>query len=171
MAKRKQKLQNICWTIHCHVAAIKMLSLFDQQQRSNRQLRKFLFLAMATVLNAGWGCERRPIQASWFNLVLWYQRRYKCNLLSQLQTQYKSSERKISQKNNEYMPSHSLLCCYIAANKIWANFWFIIKQQLAIKNILSNGSHLEWRLWLSNTILKGKHLCQAFSPVVLEEKV
>ena len=38
-------------------------------------------------------------------------------------------------------------------------FWLIPKQQWTIEEILifSDSSHLEWRAWLSDTILKGTH--------------
>ena len=62
--------------------------------------------------------QSRQVGLTWFygirediNVIFYHNMPY-------LQTQYKSSERKISQKNNEYMLSHSLLCCYVAANKI-----------------------------------------------------
>jgi hypothetical protein len=55
-----------------------------------------------------------------FNLVQRFQRRrFKCDLLSKyayLHNRYKSAERKISQKNLEYMLNYSLPC--IAAVKI-----------------------------------------------------
>ena len=40
-----------------------------------------------------------------------------------------------------------------------SSFWFIIKQQWTIEEIyiFSNISHLEWRVGLSDTILKGTH--------------
>ena len=40
-----------------------------------------------------------------------------------------------------------------------SSFWLILKQQWTIEeiSIFSNSSHLEWRAWLSNTILKGTH--------------
>jgi hypothetical protein len=39
-------------------------------------------------------------------------------------------------------------------------FWFILKQQWTIEeiSIFSNSSHLEWKVGLSDTILKGDHL-------------
>jgi hypothetical protein len=38
-----------------------------------------------------------------------------------------------------------------------SSFWFILKQQWTIEeiSIFSNSSHLEWRVGLSDTILKG----------------
>jgi hypothetical protein len=53
----------------------------------------------------------------WFNLVQRFQRRrFKCDLLSKyaynLHNRYKSAERKISQKNPEYMLNYSLPCSY-----------------------------------------------------------
>jgi hypothetical protein len=40
-----------------------------------------------------------------------------------------------------------------------SSFWFILKQQWAIEeiSIFSKSSHLEWRVGLSDTILKGTH--------------
>ena len=40
-----------------------------------------------------------------------------------------------------------------------SSFWFILKQQWTIEeiSIFSNSSHLEWRMGLSDTILKGTH--------------
>jgi hypothetical protein len=40
-----------------------------------------------------------------------------------------------------------------------SSFWFILKQQWTIEeiSIFSNSSHLEWRVALSDTILKGTH--------------
>jgi hypothetical protein len=69
---------------------------------------------------------------------------------------YKSAERKISQKNPEYMSNYSLPC---SCNKKLSSFRFMIKQQWTIEeiSIFSNSSHLEWRADLSDTILKGTH--------------
>jgi hypothetical protein len=41
-----------------------------------------------------------------------------------------------------------------------SSFWFILKQQWAIEeiSIFSKSSHLEWRVGLSDTILKGNIL-------------
>jgi methionine salvage enolase-phosphatase E1 len=69
---------------------------------------------------------------------------------------YKSAERKISQKNPEYMLNYSFPCsCSINLS----SFRLIIKQQWTIEeiSIFSNSSHLEWRVGLSDTILKGTH--------------
>jgi hypothetical protein len=40
-----------------------------------------------------------------------------------------------------------------------SSFWFILKLQWTIEEIyiFSNSSHLEWRVGLSDTILKGTH--------------
>jgi hypothetical protein len=67
---------------------------------------------------------------------------------------YKSAERKISQINTEYMLNYSLPC---SCSKILSSFWLILKQQWTIEeiSIFSNSSHLEWRVGLSDTILKG----------------
>jgi hypothetical protein len=67
---------------------------------------------------------------------------------------YKSAERKISQKNLEYMLNYSFPC---SCRKNLSSFRFIIKQQWTIEeiSIVSNSSHLEWRAGLSDTILKG----------------
>ena len=66
---------------------------------------------------------------------------------------YKSAERKISQKNPEYMLNYSFPC---SCSKNLSSFRFIIKQKWTIKEIyiFSNSSHLECR---SDTILKGTH--------------
>jgi len=54
------------------------------------------------------------------------------------------------------MLNYSLPC---NAVKSLSPFWFIIKQQWTIEEIyiFSNISHLEWRVGLSDTILKGTH--------------
>jgi hypothetical protein len=67
---------------------------------------------------------------------------------------YKSAERKISQKNPEYMLNYSLSCrCSLNLS----SFWFILKKQWRIEeiSIFSNSSHLEWRVGLSDIIMKG----------------
>ena len=65
-----------------------------------------------------------------------------------LHNRYKSAERKISQKNPQYMLNYSLPC---SCSLILSSFWFILKQQWTIEEmyIFSNSSHLEWRaaLW------------------------
>jgi hypothetical protein len=70
-----------------------------------------------------------------------------------LYNRYKLVERKISQKNPEYLLIYSLSC-----SSSWnlSSFWFIIKQQWTIEeiSIFSNSSHLDWRAELSDTILK-----------------
>jgi hypothetical protein len=73
-----------------------------------------------------------------------------------LHNRYKSAERKISQKNPEYMLNYSFPC---SCSKNLSSFRFIIKQQWTIEeiSIFSNSSHLEWRADLSDTILKGTH--------------
>jgi hypothetical protein len=73
-----------------------------------------------------------------------------------LHNRYKSAERKISQKNPEYMINYSFPC---SCSKNLSSFRFIIKQQWTIEeiSIFSNSSHLEWRAGLSDTILKGTH--------------
>ena len=73
--------------------------------------------------------------------------------MSNLYNQYKSSERKISQNKMEYMLNYSLLC---SCSYNLTSFWFIINQQWTIEEIkiFSNSSHLEWRVQLSDTILK-----------------
>jgi hypothetical protein len=70
--------------------------------------------------------------------------------------QYKSVERKISQKNLEYTLNYSFLC---SCSKNLSSVTFKIKQQWKIEeiSIFSNSSHLEWRAGLSDTILKGTH--------------
>jgi hypothetical protein len=73
-----------------------------------------------------------------------------------LHNRYKSAERKISQKNPEYMLNYSFPCS-CSKNLSW--FRFIIKQQWTIEeiSIFSKSSHLKWRAGLSDTILKGTH--------------
>ena len=73
--------------------------------------------------------------------------------MSNLYNQYKSVERKNSQKNPEYMLIYSLSC---SCSSNLSSFWFIIKQQWTIEeiSIFSNSSHLEWRVELSDTLLK-----------------
>jgi hypothetical protein len=58
---------------------------------------------------------------------------------------------KISQKNPEYMLNYSM-----SWSLKLGSFWFIIKQQWTTKeiSIFSNSSHFEWRVGLSDTILK-----------------
>ena len=69
---------------------------------------------------------------------------------------YKSADRKIPQKNSDYMLNYSLPC---SCSYNLSSFWFILKQQWTIEeiSIFSNSSHLEWRVGLSDTILKGTH--------------
>ena len=73
-----------------------------------------------------------------------------------LHNRYKSAERKISQKNPEYMLNYSLPC---SCSSNLSSFWLILKQQWTIEeiSIFSNSSHLEWRAGLLDTILKGTH--------------
>ena len=65
-------------------------------------------------------------------------------------------ERKISQKYTEYMLNYSFPC---SCSKNLSSFRFIIKQQWTIEeiSIFGNNSHLEWRVGLSDTPLKGTH--------------
>jgi hypothetical protein len=76
-----------------------------------------------------------------------------------LHNRYKSDESNISQKNTEYtfcLLNYSFPCsCF----KNLSSFRLIIKQQWTIEEIYisSNNSHLEWRVGLSDTILKGTH--------------
>ena len=60
------------------------------------------------------------------------------------------------QKNPEYLLNYSFPC---NCSKNLSSFRFIIKQQWTIEeiSIFSNSSHLEWRVGLSDTILKGTH--------------
>jgi hypothetical protein len=77
--------------------------------------------------------------------------------MSNLYNRYKSFERKISQKNPEYLLNYSLPCsCTV---KIWAHFDLYKSSNGLLKKFLffSNSSHLEWRAGLSDTILKGTH--------------
>jgi hypothetical protein len=61
---------------------------------------------------------------------------------------------KISQKNPEYMLNYSLPC---SCSYNLSSFWLILKQQWTIEeiSIFSKSSHLQWRVGLSDTILKG----------------
>ena len=63
---------------------------------------------------------------------------------------------KISQKNPEYMLNYSLPC---SCSYNLSSFWLILKRQWTIEeiSIFSNSSHFEWRVGLSDTILKGNH--------------
>ena len=82
--------------------------------------------------------------------VIYYQN------MSNLYNRYISIERKISQKNSDYMLNYSLPC---SRSSNLSSLWFIPKQQRTIEEIynFSNSSHLEWRAGLSDTILKGVH--------------
>jgi methionine salvage enolase-phosphatase E1 len=73
-----------------------------------------------------------------------------------LHNRYKSAERKMSQKNPEYMLNYSFPC---GCSTNLSSFRFIIKQQWTIEeiSIFSNSSHLELRADLSYTVLKGTH--------------
>jgi methionine salvage enolase-phosphatase E1 len=73
-----------------------------------------------------------------------------------LHNRYKSAERKMSQKNPQYMLNYSFPC---GCSKNFSSFRFIIKQQCTIEeiSIFSNSSHLELRAGLSYTVLKGTH--------------
>jgi hypothetical protein len=73
-----------------------------------------------------------------------------------LHNRYKSAEKKISQKNPEYMLNYSFPC---SCSKNMSSFRFIIKQQWTIEeiSIFSNISHLEWMAGLSDPNLKGTH--------------
>ena len=75
------------------------------------------------------------------------------NMLN-LHNRYISPERKISQKNLEYLINYSVR---VGAVKIWDHFDLYKKQQWTIENIsiFCNSSHLELRAELSYTILKG----------------
>jgi hypothetical protein len=70
-----------------------------------------------------------------------------------LHNRYKSAEKKISQKNPEYMLNYSFPC---SCSKNMSSFRFIIKQQWTIEeiSIFSNISHLEWMADLSDPNLK-----------------
>ena len=73
-----------------------------------------------------------------------------------LHNRYISAERKISQKNPEYMLIYSCPC---SCSKKLSSFRFIIKQQWTIEeiSIFSKSSHLEWRADMSDKNLKGTH--------------
>jgi hypothetical protein len=90
--------------------------------------------------------------------------------MSNLHNRYKSAERKISQKKMKYMLNYSFPC---SCKKNLKSFRFIIKQQWTIEeiSIFSNSSHLEWRVELSDTILKWTipprdHPCQVWFNLV-----
>jgi hypothetical protein len=131
-------------------------------------LKKFLFLVTAAILNGGRGCRDtilkwdypRTIPAKfaliWFSGFRWedsnvifYQN------MPNLHNRSKSAERKISQKNPEYMLNYLLCSC----SKHLSSFWHKLKQQWTIEeiSIFINSSQLEWRAELSDTILKGTH--------------
>jgi hypothetical protein len=128
-------------------------------------LKKFLFLVTAAILNGGRSCRTQfwngtipaKIGLIWFsgfreedlNVIL-YQN------MPNLHNWYKSAERNISQNNPEYMLNYSLPC---SCSQNLSSFWFIIKQQWTIEeiSIFSNSSHLEWRVELSDIIVKGTH--------------
>ena len=82
-------------------------------------LKKFLFLVTAAILNGRWGCRTQYWKGTtpakfaliWFSSfrgedlnVIFYQN------MSNLHNRYKSVERKISQKNPEYMLIYTLSC-------------------------------------------------------------
>ena len=73
-----------------------------------------------------------------------------------LHNRYISAERKISQKNPEYMLNYTFPCC---CSKNLSSFRLIIKPQWTIEeiSIFSNSSHLKKRADLSDTILKENH--------------
>ena len=85
-------------------------------QKTKRQLKTFLFLVLVDVLNVGrarrtkFSFKDHYIQFS-FNLVqLFQQRRFKCDLyvnMPNLHIRYKSAERKMLQKTQEYMLNYS----------------------------------------------------------------
>jgi hypothetical protein len=102
-------------------------------------LKKYLFLVTAAILNGGWSCQTQfwkgPTPARhgliWFSgfrgedlNVIFYQN------LPNLHNRYKSAERKISQKNPEYMLNYSLPC---SCNENLSSIWLILKQQWTIK--------------------------------------
>ena len=64
-----------------------------------------------------------------------------------------SIERKMSQKNTEYMLIYTFSC---RCSYNLSSFWFEIKQKFTTKeiSIFSNSSHFEWK---SDIILKGTH--------------
>ena len=96
--------------------------------------KKFLFLVTAAILNRGRSCRTQfwngttPVKFGliWFSSfreedlnVIFYQN------MPNLHNRYKSAERKISQKNPEYMLNYSLPCS--------CSFWLMLKQQWTIK--------------------------------------
>jgi len=53
--KIHRKTWNTFWITHCHVAAVKIWAHFDLLLSSNGQLKIYLFLVIATILNEGEG--------------------------------------------------------------------------------------------------------------------
>jgi hypothetical protein len=88
--------------------------------------------------------------------------------MANLHNRYKSAERKISQKNLEYLLNYKCTPCHVAVVKK-SSFWLILKQQWTIEeiSIFSNSSHFEWRAGLLDTILKGDHPSQICFNLVL----
>ena len=76
--------------------------------------------------------------------------------MSNLHNRYKSAERKISKKQPEHMLNYSLPC---SCSSNLGTFWLKIEQFWPFEeiSIFSNSGHLEWRVGLSDTILKGTH--------------
>ena len=58
--KFTRKKQKVCSTTQCHVDAVK-LDFISSYNRATRQLKKFLFLVMAAILNGGWDCQTRTL--------------------------------------------------------------------------------------------------------------
>jgi hypothetical protein len=56
------------------------------------------------------GNTQGPFLQAWPNLVQQFKRRFKCDLLSKYACFAESAERKISQKNLDYMLNYSLPC-------------------------------------------------------------
>ena len=76
-----------------------------------------------------------------------------------LHNRYKSTERKIYQKNSEYMLNYSLPC---SCSYNLSSFWLILKQIWTIKILhpfflFLLGGHLGWKLGLPDTTLEGGH--------------
>ena len=138
------------WLIIKQQSTIEEISIFS----NNSHLEWRAGLSDTTLKGTHPGTIPARLGLIWFNgfkgkdlKVIFYQN------TPNLHNWYKSAERKISQKNPEYMLNYSFPC---SCSKYLSSFRFIIKQQWTIEkmSIFSNSSHLEC---LSDTILKGTH--------------
>ena len=121
----------------------------------------------------------------WFNLVQRFQRRSGLNVIfyqnmPNLHNRYKSAERKISQKNPEYMLNYSLPCSCI---KIWAHFdlYYSSNGQLkfhlplfsifSLVAILVGSRDQRTQIWKRAIQIPFHQSLVAIGPVVSEEKI